>query len=156
MLHASAACIDGSAVMLCAESGSGKSSLLMGLAAAGWQAVSEDQCVVDLDSGGAHRVWPGPSWARLKRGAPLPPLVAGSRRGSRRSTRLRGISANGSPTRRPDLDRIVLLEPPGGSELSGIRSAAAEVIGSLTRHATWFQRSMRSRRRCCRRWSSSG
>ena len=45
VLHASAACVDGSAVMLCAESGSGKSSLLMGLVAAGWEALSEDQCV---------------------------------------------------------------------------------------------------------------
>ena len=49
VLHASAACIDGSAVMLCAESGSGKSSLLMGLVRQDGTALSEDQCVIDLD-----------------------------------------------------------------------------------------------------------
>jgi hypothetical protein len=139
VLHASAACIDGSAVMLCAESGSGKSSLLMGLVAAGWQALSEDQCVVDLDPSGQHRVWPGPSWARLKRGASLPPLVV--EQPSRFETVDKvawdlGEQVAHSPA---DLDRIVLLEPPGGNDLTWEPLAEAEVIGALARHATWMQ-----------------
>ena len=48
--------------MICATSGTGKSSLLVGLMAAGWQPVSEDICVVDLRNG--FRVWPGPPWVR--------------------------------------------------------------------------------------------
>lgn len=140
VLHASAACIDGSAVMLCAESGSGKSSLLMGLVTAGWDALSEDQCVIDLDREGRHRVWPGPSWVRLKHGAPSPPLVTG------RAPRFEAVDKVAwdlgkrvahSPA---DLDRIVLLEPPGGSELVWEPLAEAEVIGALAKHATWLQR----------------
>ena len=115
VLHGSAACIDGSAVLVCAESGSGKSSLLMGLVAAGWQALSEDQCTIDLAPDGRHRIWPGPSWVRLKRGAALPALVAG------RAPRFEAVDKIAwdlaeyvahSPAR---LDRIVLLEPPGRS-----------------------------------------
>ena len=38
------------------------------------------------------------------------------------------------------LDRIVLLQPPGGSEPIWEPLAEAEVIGALAGHATWFQR----------------
>lgn len=140
VLHASAACRNGSAVMLCAESGSGKSSLLMGLAAAGWNPLTEDQCAVDLDGSGPHRVWPGPSWVRLKHGAVRPPLVAG------RVPRFEAVDKvawdiSSRVAHAPaELARIVLLEPPGGGEPVWEPLAETEVIGALTAHATWFQR----------------
>jgi hypothetical protein len=140
VLHASAASKDGSALMLCAESGSGKSSLVMGLAAAGWDALSEDQCAVDLDLAGRHRVWPGPSWVRLKHGAARPPLVAGETPRFESVDKVAwhlGLRAAHAPA---ELARIILLEPPGGSEPVWEPLSEAEVIGALTAHATWFQR----------------
>jgi len=139
VLHGSAACIDGSAVMLCAESGSGKSSLLMGLVAAGWEALSEDQCVISLEASKRHCVWPGPNWVRLKRGAQSPQLVAG------RAPRFEALDKVAwdfgeriahSPA---ELDRIVLLEPPGGSERVWEPLTESEVIGALAKHTTWLQ-----------------
>ena len=140
VLHASAARIGDSAVILCAEGGRGKSSLLMGLVAAGWDALSEDQCVIDLDAKGRHRVWPGPNWVRLKHGAVPPPLLVG------RSPRFEAVDKVAWDLDRwvahspAALDRIVLLEPPGGSELVWEPLAEPEVIGALARNATWFQR----------------
>jgi hypothetical protein len=140
VLHASAAAVDGSAVMLCASGGSGKSTLLMELAAAGWQAVSEDQCVISFGDDGAHRIWPGPNWVRLKQGAPLPALV------SKRSPRFEALDKIAwdlrdeiahAPAR---LERIVLLEPPGGTDVRWEPVSAPEVIGALASQATWLQR----------------
>ena len=140
VLHASAACVDGSAVMLCAESGSGKSSLLMGLVAAGWEALSEDQCVIDLDADGRHRVWPGPSWVRLKRGALPPPLVAEQTPRFVAVDKIAWDLGNWVAHSPATLERIVLLGTPGGSELVWEPLAEHEVIGALTRYATWLQR----------------
>ena len=140
VLHASAACLDGSAVMLCAESGNGKSSLLMGLVAAGWEALSEDQCVIDLDLDGRHRVWPGPSWVRLKHGAALPPLVEGRPPRFEAVDKVAWDLGERVAHAPAALDRIVLLEPPGGDELVWEPLAEAEVIGALTNHTTWLQR----------------
>jgi hypothetical protein len=140
VLHGSAASRDGSALMLCAESGSGKSSLLMGLAAAGWEPLSEDQCTVDLDPGGRHRVWPGPSWVRLKNGSIRPPLVADQ---VPRFEAVDKAAWDISPhvAHAPAaLARIVLLEPPGGSEAVWEPLSETDLIGALTAHATWFQR----------------
>jgi hypothetical protein len=140
VLHASAACVEGSATMLCAESGSGKSSLLMGLVTAGWEALSEDQCVIDLDLDGRHRVWPGPSWVRLKYGAALPPLVAGQEPRFQAVDKVAWDLGKRVAHAPAVLDRIVVLEPPGGKKLVWEPLPEAEAIGALTNHATWFQR----------------
>jgi hypothetical protein len=140
VLHASAASKDGSAAMLCARGGSGKSSLLMGLVAAGWDAVSEDQCVIDLDPAGDHRIWPGPSWVRLKHGSPAPALVRGRTPRFEAADKIAwDLDAHvaHSPAA---LDRIVLLDPPGGDELVWEPLAESEVIGALLKQATWLQR----------------
>lgn len=140
VLHASAAANGDSGILVCAESGSGKSSLLMGLAAAGWQAVSEDQCAIDLDPEGRHRVWPGPSWVRLKHGAPSPALVAG------RSPRFEALDKSGwdlsdHVAHGPAvLARIVLLEPAGGDDVVWEPVPETDVIAALAKQATWMQR----------------
>jgi hypothetical protein len=138
VLHGSAVVTGDSAVLLCADGGSGKSSLLMGLVAAGSRAISEDQCVIDLDSSGAHRIWPGPSWVRLKQGTPPASLVAGT---APRFEALDKVAwdlgewmAHG-PAR---LERIVLLEPPGGDETVWEPVARDAAIARLAPHATWF------------------
>src|SRR5581483_11669837 len=48
VLHASACVVDGGAMLICGPSGSGKSSTLVALVAAGYEALSEDVCVIDL------------------------------------------------------------------------------------------------------------
>lgn len=139
VVHASAACIDGSAVMLCAQGGSGKSSLLMGLVAAGWEALSEDQCVIDLDSEGRHRVWPGPSWVRLKHGAASPVLVRGRAPRFEAADKVAWDLGDDHVAHSPAaLERIVVLEPPGGSELVWEPLAEADVISALAKQATWL------------------
>jgi hypothetical protein len=67
VLHACAAVPPGadSAHVVCAASGTGKSTLLAGLVSAGWQAVSEDVSVIDL-RGPEPVVWPGPPWVRSR------------------------------------------------------------------------------------------
>ena len=141
VLHASAACIDGSAVMLCAESGSGKSSLLMGLVATGWDALSEDQCVIDLDADGQSSSLAGPELGatEARRGCHHR-FVSGQTPRFEAADKIAwdlGKCMAHSPTR---LDRIVLLEPPGGTDLVWEPVAEADVIGALAGHATWFQR----------------
>ena len=71
VVHAAAAARDGQAVLIAGPSGSGKSSTLVGLVDAGWQAVSEDLCAIDLRDE-VPRVWPGPPWVRRLRGEPGP------------------------------------------------------------------------------------
>jgi hypothetical protein len=52
-----------SAVVVCARSGTGKSTLIRGFLEAGWRAVTEDVCAIDLRST-RPVVWPGPPWLR--------------------------------------------------------------------------------------------
>ena len=140
VLHGSAACLDGSAVLLCAQGGSGKSSLLMGLVTAGWQALSEDQCAVDLDEDGQHRIWPGPNWVRLKHGATRTPLVADVAPRFEALDKIAwdlGASIAHAPAR---LERVVLLEEPGGEEVVWEPIRPDAVVAGLTAHATWIQR----------------
>jgi hypothetical protein len=112
----------------------------MGLVNAGWEAVSEDQCVIELDGRARHRVWPGPNWVRLKHGAVLPPLVA------ERSPRFEALDkiawgiGDGIAHAPAEVRRIVLLEPAGGSEVVFEPLAEPEAIGALAKSSTWFQR----------------
>ena len=141
VLHASAACIDGSAVMLCAESGSGKSSLLMGLVAAGWEALSEDQCVDR-----PRRRRSSSSLARPELGATEARRAATAAR-RRADATIRGARQGCVGSRRPG--RALAGDARAGSSCSsrpvGASSSGSllprhEVIGALARHATWLQR----------------
>jgi hypothetical protein len=71
VIHACAVVAPGqdSADLVCATSGTGKSTLLVGLIAAGWAAVSEDVSVIDLRDP-VPTVWPGPPWVRRNAGGP--------------------------------------------------------------------------------------
>jgi hypothetical protein len=139
VLHASAASRGESAVLLCAEGGRGKSSLLIGLVGAGWQAVSEDQCVIEVDERGRHIVWPGPNWVRLKQGAPAPPAPVDGRRFE--ALDKVGWDLDAWMAHRPArLDRIVFLEPPGGDEPVCEPISQETAIAKLAEHATWLQK----------------
>ena len=134
VLHASACSHDGAATLVTAPGGSGKSSLLTALIAAGWEAISEDQCVVDLSIDGPT-VWPGANWVRVRTGVPVPPPI--------RNVRFHALDKIGwdvdpwtrrSPCR---VALVVFLEPPGEPLWEPVD--AATTIGMLARQSPWHQ-----------------
>lgn len=139
VLHGAAVARDGRGLLFCATGGSGKSSLLMALVASGWQAVSEDQCAVDWDETGRHRVWPGPTWVRLKQGDPPTRLVVGA------AARFEAVDKVAwdlgewmahAPTR---LEKLVLLEPPGGDTVIWEPVPPEAAIPQLAQRVTWIK-----------------
>lgn len=136
VVHASSACLGDSAVLLCAMGGGGKSSLMVGLIGAGWQAISEDQCVIEPDETGDYRIWPGYNWVRFKQG--VPPVSPVSERRfeavDKVAWQLDGWMAR-APAR---LDRIVFLEPPGGDEPLWEPVSSDDAITAVTRQSTWL------------------
>jgi hypothetical protein len=136
VVHASAASRDGKAVLFCAPGGSGKSSLMVGLIGAGWKAISEDQCVIELDDQGQHRIWPGPNWVRFKQGVPPVWPVAERRFEAldKVAWTLNGFMADASTV----VDRIVFLDPPGGEEPQWKPVSPDAAMAYLGAQATWL------------------
>jgi hypothetical protein len=135
VLHASTCAFGGEAVLVCATSGSGKSSLLVGLLEAGWQAVSEDMCAVDVRPQ-APAVWPGPPWVRRAHDDPGPPGAA---------RRFRTPDKNAwdvSPWQVDEplpIGRIVFLERAGGDEVVYEPLSATDALMQIARHAVWLR-----------------
>jgi hypothetical protein len=139
VLHGAAVAQRGRGILLCAVGGSGKSSLLMGLASTGWEAISEDQCVVDWDEFGSHRVWPGPSWVRLKQGVPPTTLVVGTAPRFEAVDKVAWDLAEWIAHAPAHFEKIVLLEPPGGDEVVWEALPPERAIPELASHVTWIQ-----------------
>ena len=139
VLHGAAAARDGHGVLLCAVGGSGKSSLLMALVASGWQAISEDQCAVGWDETGRHRVWPGPSWVRLKQGDPPTTLVVGTKPRFEAVDKVAWDLGQWMAHAPAQLEKIVLLEPPGGDEIVWEPLPTQQAIAELAKHITWIK-----------------
>lgn len=132
VLHAAACCLEGRATLITAPGGSGKSSLLTGLVAAGWEAISEDQCVIDLSTG-SPLVWPGANWVRVRTGVSVPAPI--------HTVRFHALDkvawdvdqwTRRSPTR---VTRLVFLESPGDPLWEPVAPAVA--IGMLARQSPW-------------------
>jgi hypothetical protein len=134
VLHACAAVPPGgdSAVVVCARSGTGKSTLVLALLAAGWRAVSEDVSTLDLR--GSHPlVWPGPPWLRRAGGGPagsaslyeLPDKTAWD------------ISPQlvEHPVR---VARIVFMDTAGGDDIQWSPVAGGRAIGALAASSMWL------------------
>jgi hypothetical protein len=136
VLHASCCSLKGRATLITALGGSGKSSLLAGLVAAGWEALSEDQCVIDL-SGRSPMVWPGPNWVSLSHEVSVPQPI----RTVRFSAQAKVAWDLDPWTRRApaQLSRIVVLEPAGGREPVWERIEPGMMIGVLARQTPWHQ-----------------
>jgi energy-coupling factor transporter ATP-binding protein EcfA2 len=64
VLHAGAVAVKGEAVLFCGASGSGKSSLVAALSAAGYPAIADDVCLIQTD--GSSRPMVAPDGRRLK------------------------------------------------------------------------------------------
>ncbi len=134
VIHASACWRPEGAVVICGDSGRGKSSALIGLIDAGWQAVSEDLCAIDLRAP-APVVWPGPPWVRRAHGA------AGPRRAGVRFETPDKIAWDIAPWQvdgAVPVAELIFLDTPGGDEVSDVAVDPAEAIRLLARHAVWF------------------
>ncbi len=132
VLHAAACARAGEADVVCGASGSGKSSLLVALVTAGWQAISEDMCVVDL-RGEPPAVWPGPPWVRSADAGP-PGATA-------RFDAVDKTAWDITPWQVDEpqpLRRLVFLEPAGGDRVVHETVARPDAIAALARHTVWL------------------
>lgn len=132
LLHASAACRDGEAVLVTGVSGAGKSSLLIGLVDAGWQAISEDLCAIDL-RGDRPMVWPGPPWVRRAGEGPVGAAVRFETPDKTAWDLAPWLADGPVPVR-----SIVVLEPPGGTEVERKVLVKADAVAAVARHAFWL------------------
>ncbi|HEX6508504.1 MAG TPA: hypothetical protein VF221_12820 [Chloroflexota bacterium] len=136
VLHASACSLRGRATLFTAPGGSGKTSLVTGLVAAGWEAMCEDQAVVEFSSGAAV-VWPGAPWVRLAHDVRVPPPIHNIR--FRAKDKLCWDIDPWMRRAPAQVERVVFLEPPGGPEPLWEPVDPAIAIGLLGRQATWHQ-----------------
>jgi hypothetical protein len=133
-LHAAAAARAGRAVLVAGAGGSGKSSALIALAAAGWEVLSEDVCVLDL-ARGVPTAWPGPPWVRVRAGEAGPPgaevvFSTGGKTGwDVYAWRARSAVPVGA---------AVVLEAPGGSAPSLHDLPRPAAIAALASNAVWL------------------
>ena len=133
VIHAAVAVRGEATVAICAESGTGKSSLLIALADAGWSTLSEDLVAVDI---GSLTAWPGPPWVRVAHGSPGP---GGAAERFRTPDKV-AWDLDGSRCDHPvPLTHLVLLDPPTALATSCRIAVADEVIGALARHTPWFE-----------------
>jgi hypothetical protein len=134
LVHGSACARDGQAIVVCADSGSGKSSTLVRLVDEGWRAISEDLCAIDL-RGEVPTVWPGPPWVRVAHGEPGPrdaPRAFDSE--DKTAWDVTALQADG-PT---EVARVVLLDAPGGDAPTLDALSTPDAIRALARHAVWL------------------
>lgn len=133
-LHAAAAARDGRGVLVAGAGGSGKSSALIALAAAGWEVLSEDVCVLDL-AGGLPAAWPGPPWVRVREGEPGPPGadVVFSTGGKTAWDVTAWRAASAAP-----VVAAVVLEAPGGASPAVRDLDRAAAIAALAGNAVWL------------------
>ncbi|HVV38243.1 MAG TPA: hypothetical protein VHC63_16665 [Acidimicrobiales bacterium] len=134
MVHGSACVYGGEAVVVCADSGSGKSSVLVRLVDEGWQSVSEDLCVIDLRPA-RPQVWPGPPWVRVHHGEPGPVGVDQAFTSADKDAWDVSATHATAPTA---VARVVLLDAPGGESPVIEPLPHADALRVLARHAVWL------------------
>jgi hypothetical protein len=134
-VHASA-CEDGSgATIVCGPGGSGKSSTLVRLVDAGWRALSEDVCALDL-RGATPMAWPGPPWVRRRRSEPGPDgATARFESPDKTAWDIAPVMA-GAPT---PVSTVVLLEPPGGDAPRWEPLSQPDAVRAIAQHAMWLR-----------------
>jgi hypothetical protein len=134
VLHASTVAKDGRALVVCGPSGAGKSSVLVRMADAGWQAVTEDVCAIDL-RGDTPSAWPGPPWVRRAYGEPGP---AGAPLRFETPDKAAWDLEPWQPLGPVPIDRLVFLDPPGGDSPCRSPLSQPEAVRDLAGHAAWL------------------
>lgn len=132
LLHASACARNGTAVIVCGESGAGKSSSLIALVDAGWAPISEDVCAVSFRDG-YPVIWPGPPWVRVRPNEPGPQGAAVLAGGRLKTAWFVGGQQTAAPV---PIRQLVLLSR--GAEPRSRRQTAGEAIASVGPHAVWL------------------
>jgi hypothetical protein len=135
LVHASACARDGAGVAFCGPSGSGKSSALVRMLDAGWQALTEDVCCVDM-RGGRPVAWPGPPWVRRL------PDDEGPRGAALRFEAPDKLAWDIAPWQHHapvPLACIVFLEPPGGDQPDWRPLSRAETVKQVAAQAVWVR-----------------
>ncbi|MGH2759726.1 MAG: hypothetical protein ACRDKJ_09185 [Actinomycetota bacterium] len=133
-LHACAAIPPGeeAAIVVCGTSGTGKSTLTVGLLTAGWTAVSEDLSVIDLRHD-SPTVWPGPPWVR--RDGEGPP---GSVPRFTTADKTAWDIAPWQVARSTPIQRIVFMDRASGDSVAWEPLDRADVIPRLVRLTSWL------------------
>ncbi|MEY2418478.1 MAG: hypothetical protein QOG90_1158 [Actinomycetota bacterium] len=135
LVHGSSCARDGKAIVVCADSGSGKSSVLVRLVDEGWSSLSEDVVTIDL-RGDKAQVWPGPPWVRVAHGEPGPrDMACAFESADKTAWDVSAVQATGPV----ELERVVLLEAPGGDAPALDAMSRADALRALARHAVWLQ-----------------
>jgi hypothetical protein len=135
LVHGSACARADDAIVVCADSGSGKSSVLVRLVDDKWRSLSEDACTIDLRDGQSPRVWPGPPWVRVAHGEPGPGDTGVAFESADKTA---WDVAAAQATAPVELKRLVLLEPPGGDAVVLAALPRADALRALARHAVWL------------------
>jgi hypothetical protein len=136
LVHGSACARDDRAIVVCADSGSGKSSTLVRLIDHGWESLSEDVCTIDLRDPQHPRVWPGPPWVRVAHGEPGPAAATRAFESEDKTAWDTSAIHAAAPV---DLARVVVLDAPGGGAPVIELLARAEALRAIARHAVWLQ-----------------
>jgi hypothetical protein len=135
VFHGAAVARGGRAILLMGPGGTGKSSSLVGLVDAGWTAISEDVCVVDLGGPGAPRVWPGPPWVRRHHGEAGP---AGATKMFTTSEKTAWDLTPWQARGALPVVGAVIMQPPAGDAPQWTPTDRATAIGLLAGHAVWL------------------
>lgn len=133
LLHASAIATRNGCTVVCAEGGSGKSSIATALALRGWEYLTDDCCAVEVGERGG-RVWPGPPWSYLRPGPLTVSLRSEPTIGAKPAWSLRGAAAS----RPRDVARVVVLEPFGGDAMGISVLSLGAAIQAVSKHSMWF------------------
>jgi hypothetical protein len=134
VLHAAAVAKDGRALVVCGTSGAGKSSVLVRMVDAGWEALTEDVCAID-GRGGAPVAWPGPPWVRRAYDEPGP--VGAALRFETPDKAAWDLEPR-QPAGPVFVGRLVFLDPPGGDTPQWMPLSQPEAVRDLARHAAWI------------------
>jgi hypothetical protein len=135
VLHASTVAKNGQAVVVCGTSGTGKSSVLVRMIDAGWQAVTEDVCAIDV-RGEVPMAWPGPPWVRRAYGEPGPVGAALRFDTPDKAAWDLEPSLVRGPVR---VAHLVFLDPPGGDTPRWQPLGQPQAVRDLAAHAAWLR-----------------
>ena len=135
VLHAAAAVRDGRALVVCAHSGTGKSSVMTALADAGWHPLTEDLLAIEIDVAGAPRAWPGPPWVRLSPGDPGP---AGAAEQFRATDKI-GWHVDTHWDAPAPIAHLVVLEPPSAEPSVCEPMDTGPAVAAIAPHAPWYE-----------------
>jgi hypothetical protein len=102
---------------------------------AGWEAVTEDICAIDL-RGDVPMAWPGPPWVRRAYGEPGP---AGADLCFDTPDKAAWDVRSSLATGPVPVERLIFLDPPGGAAPRWEPLSQPQAVRDLAGHAAWLR-----------------